>query len=70
MLEELLRTKKVSDDPLINKKLYSLFLQQFKENAVRNDAKDLTPHIELTSKMPPFISMQAVYDSRPQARNL
>jgi hypothetical protein len=62
MLEELIRTKKVSDDPLVNKKLYSLFLKNFKENVVRNDAKDLTPIVQLNSKMPPFISLQAVLD--------
>lgn len=46
-LEKMLKNKEWSTDPVVNKKLYDLFLQHFKKNLVRNDEVDLVPHHKL-----------------------
>lgn len=66
-LEFLLNNRKVSDDPLVNKKVYDLFLKRFKVTSVRNDKIDLKPH-HVIEKIPPFLSLQAVSES--SGRNL
>ena len=54
----MLKNKQVSDNPIINKKLYQLFLKKFKENAVRNDDHDLVPHHSLETL--PLISLASI----------
>ena len=39
----MIENKQYSDDPLINKKLYDLYLEIVKQKAIRNDNNDLIP---------------------------
>ena len=39
----MIERKEYSDDPLINNKLYDLYLEIVKEKAIRNDKNDLIP---------------------------
>jgi hypothetical protein len=43
LLKELYDSKKYSDDPDINKKLYEYYLRQFTNTALRNDKLELIP---------------------------
>lgn len=40
---QMVKDKQYSDDPVINKKIYEVYLEMFKENAIRDDKKDLVP---------------------------
>jgi len=39
----MIQNKEYSEDPLINKKLYEIYLETIKEKSIRNDANDLIP---------------------------
>lgn len=39
----MIENKQYSDDPLINNKLYDLYLEIVKQKAIRNDNNDLIP---------------------------
>lgn len=41
MLENMIKNRQYSDDPVLNKKLYELFKKNFQKYSVRNDELDL-----------------------------
>lgn len=48
----MIKSKEYSDDPTINKRLYEVYLEMFKETAISDDNKDLVPHHTFEAPMP------------------
>ena len=40
-LQEMIDKKEYSDDPIVNRKIYDLYLEKVKDQAIRNDENDL-----------------------------
>lgn len=57
----MLKNKEYSNDPTINKKLYDLYLENFKKFSVRNDVVDLVPDHEFEV---PFTNQHQSADNR------
>ena len=42
-LQKMMENREFAEDPITNKKIYDLYLEKVKDNAIRNDDNDLIP---------------------------